>query len=551
MQKYIIFLFTVCLLLGGCSEAAREAKIAEEARAQAEQEEQAAIELFDSFVYIDVESEFALTKRFEKGALEEAVELLKTAEKVSGVDTQNHTEVAMLNAKTPENNLYYTITKASNNTEKLYIQREEYIYDIDSFMVYNLFDRWITNDDYVYSEPPRAFMAVGAGEAVEMAVIQGSYYYTLLDSSQREVELAKAEPFVLAAQKDDKLEFDIWHLEEAEYCCKEELTAIITKDEKTLWQGAAEQLYTFKPEQSGLHIVEVSGKHSAKGYSEGEFIWQAVVDWQMPVEFIVESTEINPGELVVIRAQNVPKDEAVIFTSTDVVFKPIFFDDGAGAAITVIPFASSSALGDYSFKLTCGNVTEEYEITLKEKQFVVQNLTVSENVTSETINSDKANAEYRNAIVPIRPIRDPIAYWQEDFVWPVYNPNQRSTEFGTIRYVNGGASASRHNALDFNLPQGTDVYATNRGRVLFAGFLQLSGNTVVIEHGYGVKSWYYHMDSLTDIKADDIVECGQKIGEIGSTGFSTGPHLHFEITVTNIAVNPETVITDKLLTKLS
>ena len=71
--------------------------------------------------------------------------------------------------------------------------------------------------------------------------------------------------------------------------------------------------------------------------------------------------------------------------------------------------------------------------------------------------------------------------------------------------------------------------------------LPISGNTVLIEHGYGLKSWYYHMDSL-NVSQDEMVKQGQIIGEVGSTGFSTGPHLHFAMSVNRVFVNPWTAI---------
>ena len=61
--------------------------------------------------------------------------------------------------------------------------------------------------------------------------------------------------------------------------------------------------------------------------------------------------------------------------------------------------------------------------------------------------------------------------------------------------------------------------------------------TIIIDHGYGLKSWYYHMVSL-DAKAGDMVKKGEVIGYVGSTGFSTGPHLHLAISVNNVFVNP-------------
>ena len=132
-------------------------------------------------------------------------------------------------------------------------------------------------------------------------------------------------------------------------------------------------------------------------------------------------------------------------------------------------------------------------------------------------------------------IRD--RYWENPFLQPV--SGEITTQFGCIRYTNDDPTPSRHGGIDIAAKTGTDVLAANNGRVLFAERIQLTGNTVVIEHGYGLKSFYYHMDSLS-VSAGDAVKKGDKIGEVGTTGYSTGPHLHFALAVNNVFVNPWT-----------
>ena len=73
----------------------------------------------------------------------------------------------------------------------------------------------------------------------------------------------------------------------------------------------------------------------------------------------------------------------------------------------------------------------------------------------------------------------------------------------------------------------------------------MTGNTVVIEHGYGLKSIYYHMSEL-DCKVGDMVKKGDIIGKVGSTGFSTGPHLHFSMAVNTVWINPWQFIDESL-----
>lgn len=96
--------------------------------------------------------------------------------------------------------------------------------------------------------------------------------------------------------------------------------------------------------------------------------------------------------------------------------------------------------------------------------------------------------------------------------------------------MNGGATPERHGGVDIAAALGTPVQCPADGLVEYAGFLQLSGNTIVIEHGGGLKSYFYHMDSL-DVATGDRVEKGRLLGAVGTTGYSTGPHLHYEVKI--------------------
>jgi len=95
-----------------------------------------------------------------------------------------------------------------------------------------------------------------------------------------------------------------------------------------------------------------------------------------------------------------------------------------------------------------------------------------------------------------------------------------------------------HKGLDFTAPQGTNIQATGDGKVVSinktgSGY----GKHVLIDHGYGYKTLYAHMHSI-NIKEGEIVKKGQKIGLVGSTGASTAPHLHYEVWLNGVAINP-------------
>lgn len=94
-----------------------------------------------------------------------------------------------------------------------------------------------------------------------------------------------------------------------------------------------------------------------------------------------------------------------------------------------------------------------------------------------------------------------------------------------------------HEGMDFAAPIGTPIYATGKGTVTNAGWESGYGNTVEIDHGYGYMTRYAHMSKIT-ARPGQKVERGDKIGEIGNTGKSTGPHLHYEVRLKGVPQNP-------------
>jgi murein DD-endopeptidase MepM/ murein hydrolase activator NlpD len=97
--------------------------------------------------------------------------------------------------------------------------------------------------------------------------------------------------------------------------------------------------------------------------------------------------------------------------------------------------------------------------------------------------------------------------------------------------------SAMHEGIDFNAPSGTPILAAGAGVVIFAGFNTSYGNQVDVDHGGGVVTRYAHASKLL-VKEGEIVKQGQKIAEVGSTGRSTGAHLHFEVRVSDEAQDP-------------
>jgi murein DD-endopeptidase MepM/ murein hydrolase activator NlpD len=151
--------------------------------------------------------------------------------------------------------------------------------------------------------------------------------------------------------------------------------------------------------------------------------------------------------------------------------------------------------------------------------------------------SDAAMVQRENAQVAALAAKyTPTRLWSGAFRQPI---NTYITEyFGTRRSYNGGAvNPCGHEGMDFGAPSGTPFYSAARGRVVFAGTTQVRGNLVMIDHGLGVFSGYYHLSEIAT-QVGQMVESGDLIGKVGSTGLSTGPHLHWSMWVNSEYVDP-------------
>lgn len=120
-----------------------------------------------------------------------------------------------------------------------------------------------------------------------------------------------------------------------------------------------------------------------------------------------------------------------------------------------------------------------------------------------------------------------------EFTNPCPGASYISSEFGEYR----SESDPAHKGMDFAASTGTPTYAAAAGTVLIANYSSSAGNWVVIDHGNGIVTKYMHHSAIC-VSAGQTVSKGQQIGAVGTTGYSTGPHLHFQVELNGSAVNP-------------
>lgn len=124
--------------------------------------------------------------------------------------------------------------------------------------------------------------------------------------------------------------------------------------------------------------------------------------------------------------------------------------------------------------------------------------------------------------------------WQGPFIWPAQG--RITTGFGDTRYVNHRLTG-RHSGIDIAAPENTPIQAANTGYVRLSEELLVTGETIILDHGWGIYSSYSHLNARK-VQVGERVEKGQVIGLMGSTGFSTGSHLHWVIRTREAFLNP-------------
>ena len=131
---------------------------------------------------------------------------------------------------------------------------------------------------------------------------------------------------------------------------------------------------------------------------------------------------------------------------------------------------------------------------------------------------------------------DPEPAWSEPFLGPLTRA-PITAPFGTGRSYNGGPVSSFHSGVDYGADEGEPVLSSAPGRVSWVGEMPIRGNSVIVDHGAGVMTGYHHLSRI-DVAAGDVVEAGAQLGALGATGLTTGPHVHWEVIVHGVNVDP-------------
>lgn len=249
--------------------------------------------------------------------------------------------------------------------------------------------------------------------------------------------------------------------------------------------------------------------------------------------------KIGPGDAFVIHVTGARTTRPPSATLRK---KKFYFSNcGRGCFIAIGTVDVQTKPGKYTVKVKVGKTKRAVRFTVKRTAFPKLKLSLPEDKVSLT---QDALDTVRDENERLKSIFQTISEkrWAGDFILPL--ENEVSTPFGTKRIMNG-EWISLHRGLDIRGTEGEEVVASNGARVALVGELFFGGHTVILDHGQGIYTIYMHLSKF-QVNPDDIVSKGDVIGFVGSSGRSTGPHLHFGVKVSGISVNPLSVIQLKL-----
>ena len=218
------------------------------------------------------------------------------------------------------------------------------------------------------------------------------------------------------------------------------------------------------------------------------------------------------------------------------------FSSGAGGQVALQGVHALSEPGVYPLYLEAalpdGSVQSfEQMVLVTSGNYLSEEIPLND---PSTLDPAVTEPELKN-IKGVTTVFTPTRYWNDVFTSPAVDPNCATSRYGTRRtykVINSNIELPGfHTGLDFCGGEGLQIFAPAPGRVVFAAPLTVRGNATIIDHGWGVYSGFWHQSQL-QVNVGDVVEQGQVIGLVGGTGRVTGAHLHWEVWVNGVQVNP-------------
>ena len=252
----------------------------------------------------------------------------------------------------------------------------------------------------------------------------------------------------------------------------------------------------------------------------------------------IESSSVPGGiAMVTLDAQKFPGSAAAPYVTWN--GRAIATMRQADTYVALVGIPLSTAAGKHTLSLSTTNAAAEtVDFTVDSKRYEEQRLVIKNKrkVNPAPIDMERINRENKR-LKEVKSYRADRLL-TDQFDWPL--KGIVSSPFGLKRFYNDQPRRP-HGGIDIAAPEGTPIMAPADGVVVDTGDYFFNGNSVFIEHGLGLQTFYAHMSRI-DVKAGDRITRGQIIGAVGQTGRVTGPHLHWSVGLNATWVNPLLVL---------
>ena len=267
--------------------------------------------------------------------------------------------------------------------------------------------------------------------------------------------------------------------------------------------------------------------------------------WGNDTDSIVEPRRVKQGDVLALTFPFRHADHMAVAEEFVGQFRAretsVFPVAGGVGVLLGVDMEDAAGTGDFVLEWRKPDVTQvvaRVAITVLPGDFGVQKLSLPQKqVDLDTETVERVEAEQQAVLAAMRPVT-PRA-WEGGFVLPSEGSVQKT--FGLRRVING-QSRRPHSGEDISAPLGTPVLAINEGTVQLVADHFFSGKSIVVDHGLGLYSMYFHLSSVV-VQAGERVAKAQVIGAVGASGRASGPHLHWGVRLNGARVNPLSLAT--------
>jgi len=254
-------------------------------------------------------------------------------------------------------------------------------------------------------------------------------------------------------------------------------------------------------------------------------------------EVVLSPNAPGPGDIMVVTVKGVDRPVEGTFKG-----RKIYFNPAKESAKAIVGIDLLSEPGDYDLAITLSGTVFTRTVTVKKKKYPLETLTLPKDMVELTPENEARVEREAKKMAVLWPI-DSLRVWAGDFINPL--PGKKlGSPFGLRRIINH-IPKSPHTGVDVHANEGDPILAPNDGVVVLVDNEFYSGNSVVLDHGQGIYTMFFHM-SKANVTYGQAVMKGDVIGFVGATGRATGPHLHWGARVEGARVDPMELIHLKL-----